>query len=169
MRVQTQHSATSLIRLKCVLPPNPLAVGVLSCDARAPPSWAQDCLAVGAIFASTDSVVALQVIKQDKHPLLYSLAFGEGVLNDATSVVLLGAITHFSHPIDLTRGTIARRYRDAPSAIARRYRDAPSAIARRYRVARRMGAEERAGPPPRLSPLYFRLAHKADAPPYSLT
>eukprot|EP00241_Pyramimonas_parkeae_P002270 CAMPEP_0114245104 /NCGR_PEP_ID=MMETSP0058-20121206/11704_1 /TAXON_ID=36894 /ORGANISM="Pyramimonas parkeae, CCMP726" /LENGTH=517 /DNA_ID=CAMNT_0001358107 /DNA_START=427 /DNA_END=1981 /DNA_ORIENTATION=- len=65
-----------------------------------------DCLAVGAIFASTDSVVALQVIKQDKHPLLYSLAFGEGVLNDATSVVLLGAITHFSHPIDLTRGHV---------------------------------------------------------------
>ncbi|KAI4317652.1 hypothetical protein L6164_025506 [Bauhinia variegata] len=62
-----------------------------------------DYLALGAIFSATDSVCTLQVLNQDETPLLYSLVFGEGVVNDATSVVLLKAIQNFdlSH-IDLT-------------------------------------------------------------------
>ncbi|CAN7051809.1 unnamed protein product [Brassica oleracea var. botrytis] len=59
-------------------------------------------LAIGAIFAATDSVCTLQVLNQDETPLLYSLVFGEGVVNDATSVVLFNAIqsfdlTHLNH------------------------------------------------------------------------
>ena len=52
----------------------------------------QDCLALGVIFAATDSVAVLQVLKQDRSPLLYSLVFGEGVINDATAVALLRAV-----------------------------------------------------------------------------
>ena len=52
----------------------------------------QDCLALGSILAATDSVAALQVISQERFPLLYSVVFGEGVLNDATSIVVLGTI-----------------------------------------------------------------------------
>ncbi|XP_055816845.1 sodium/hydrogen exchanger 2 isoform X2 [Solanum dulcamara] len=52
-------------------------------------------LAIGAIFAATDSVCTLQVLHQDETPLLYSLVFGEGVVNDATSVVLFNAIQNF--------------------------------------------------------------------------
>lgn len=37
----------------------------------------------------------LQVLNQDETPLLYSLVFGEGVVNDATSVVLFNAIKSF--------------------------------------------------------------------------
>lgn len=37
----------------------------------------------------------LQVLNQDDTPLLYSLVFGEGVINDATSVVLFNAIQRF--------------------------------------------------------------------------
>lgn len=37
----------------------------------------------------------LQVLHQDETPLLYSLVFGEGVVNDATSVVLFNAIQNF--------------------------------------------------------------------------
>ena len=37
----------------------------------------------------------LQVLSQDETPLLYSLVFGEGVVNDATSVVLFNAIQNF--------------------------------------------------------------------------
>lgn len=37
----------------------------------------------------------LQVLNQDETPLLYSLVFGEGVVNDATSVVLFNAIQNF--------------------------------------------------------------------------
>nr|ACF05807.1 Na+/H+ antiporter protein [Limonium gmelinii] len=58
-----------------------------------------DYLAIGAIFAATDSVCTLQILNQDETPLLYSLVFGEGVVNDATSVVLFNAIQSF----DLTR------------------------------------------------------------------
>ncbi|KAK9819478.1 hypothetical protein WJX81_001339, partial [Elliptochloris bilobata] len=51
-----------------------------------------DCLALGVIFAATDSVAVLQVLRQDRAPLLYSLVFGEGVINDATAVALLRAV-----------------------------------------------------------------------------
>ena len=36
-----------------------------------------------------------QVLHQDETPLLYSLVFGEGVVNDATSVVLFNAVQKF--------------------------------------------------------------------------
>ncbi|KAF3436386.1 hypothetical protein FNV43_RR23478 [Rhamnella rubrinervis] len=51
-----------------------------------------DYLALGAIFSATDSVCTLQVLNHQETPLLYSLVFGEGVVNDATSVVLFHAI-----------------------------------------------------------------------------
>ncbi|KAL3508040.1 hypothetical protein ACH5RR_033422 [Cinchona calisaya] len=54
-----------------------------------------DYLAIGAIFSATDSVCTLQVLNQDETPLLYSLVFGEGVVNDATSVVLFNAVQNF--------------------------------------------------------------------------
>ncbi|XP_031493577.1 sodium/hydrogen exchanger 2-like isoform X2 [Nymphaea colorata] len=53
----------------------------------------RDYLAIGAIFSATDSVCTLQVLNQDETPLLYSLVFGEGVVNDATSIVLFNAVT----------------------------------------------------------------------------
>ncbi len=52
----------------------------------------QDILALGAIFATTDSVAVLQVLDKDRSPILFSLVFGEGVLNDAAGVALLRAI-----------------------------------------------------------------------------
>ncbi|WVZ50101.1 hypothetical protein U9M48_001388 [Paspalum notatum var. saurae] len=54
-----------------------------------------DYLALGAIFSATDSVCTLQVLSQDETPFLYSLVFGEGVVNDATSIVLFNAIQNF--------------------------------------------------------------------------
>lgn len=59
---------------------------------------AQDCLALAAIFSATDTVATLQVLSSDQHPVLSSLVFGEGVINDATSVVLLGAIARTYPP-----------------------------------------------------------------------
>ncbi|URE02390.1 Sodium hydrogen exchanger [Musa troglodytarum] len=52
----------------------------------------QEYLALGAIFSTTDTVCTLQVLHQDETPRLYSLVFGEGVVNDATSIVLFNAI-----------------------------------------------------------------------------
>lgn len=36
-----------------------------------------------------------QVLNQDETPFLYSLVFGEGVVNDATSIVLFNALQNF--------------------------------------------------------------------------
>ncbi|CAM6127734.1 unnamed protein product [Calypogeia fissa] len=55
----------------------------------------KDFLALGVIYSATDSVCVLQVLNQDRTPLLYSLVFGEGVVNDATSVVLFRAVQKF--------------------------------------------------------------------------
>ncbi|KAI4307931.1 hypothetical protein L6164_031056 [Bauhinia variegata] len=52
----------------------------------------RDYLAIGTIFSSTDTICTLQVLHQDETPLLYSIVFGEGVVNDATSVVLFNAV-----------------------------------------------------------------------------
>ncbi|KAI3440410.1 Na_H_Exchanger domain-containing protein [Psidium guajava] len=60
-------------------------IGVTSLDV-------QDFLAIGAIFSATDSVCTLQVLSQDETPFLYSMVFGEGVVNDATSIVLYNAV-----------------------------------------------------------------------------
>ena len=49
-------------------------------------------MALGAIFATTDSVAVLQVLNKDRSPILFSLVFGEGVINDAAGVALLRAI-----------------------------------------------------------------------------
>lgn len=38
----------------------------------------------------------MQVLNQDETPLLYSLVFGEGVVNDATSVVLFRAVQTYN-------------------------------------------------------------------------
>ncbi|OWM62957.1 hypothetical protein CDL15_Pgr020251 [Punica granatum] len=52
----------------------------------------QNYLAIGAILSATDSVCTLQVLSQDETPFLYSIVFGEGVVNDATSIVLFNAV-----------------------------------------------------------------------------
>jgi NhaP-type Na+/H+ or K+/H+ antiporter len=49
-------------------------------------------LALGAILSSTDSIAALQSIHKDTQPELYALTFGEGIFNDATSIVLLRSV-----------------------------------------------------------------------------
>ncbi|KAK8271625.1 hypothetical protein V6Z11_D11G272600 [Gossypium hirsutum] len=46
-------------------------------------------------LAKMELLLMMQVLNQDEPPLLYSLVFGEGVVNDATSVVLFNAIQSF--------------------------------------------------------------------------
>ncbi|DBA95471.1 TPA: hypothetical protein ACH3X3_013336 [Trebouxia sp. C0006] len=62
----------------------------------------QDILALGAIFATTDSVAVLQVLNKDRSPILFSLVFGEGVINDAAGVALLRAIQELGDDPSLT-------------------------------------------------------------------
>ncbi|KAK3200350.1 hypothetical protein Dsin_023765 [Dipteronia sinensis] len=60
-------------------------IGVTNLDTK-------DYLAIGAILSATDSVCTLQVLSQDETPFLYSVVFGEGVVNDATSIVLFNSV-----------------------------------------------------------------------------
>lgn len=58
------------------------------------------------MFATDDwSFILLKVLSQDETPFLYSIVFVEGVVNDATSIVLFNAIQSFDfNNID---GTVA--------------------------------------------------------------
>ena len=67
---------------------------IVPADVAAAPTSLPDerSLALGAIFSSTDSVAAMGVLDAEAHGMLHSLVFGEGVVNDATSIVLLRAV-----------------------------------------------------------------------------
>ena len=53
------------------------------------------CYKIGGGEQLLNLILMLQVLNQEETPLLYSLVFGEGVVNDATSVVLFNAIQKF--------------------------------------------------------------------------
>lgn len=67
-----------------------------------------DYLAIGAIFAATDSVSVLQVLNQEQTPIVYSLVFGESVVNDATTVVVFNVIQKFK--LSAGSSTIAQHF-----------------------------------------------------------
>lgn len=60
----------------------------------------RNALALGAVLSCTDSVASLQLMDPDRAPLLYALLFGEGVVNDATAIVLLGATMELPYDPD---------------------------------------------------------------------
>lgn len=65
-----------------------------------------DALSLGTVFSSTDSVAALQILDADQAPVLYPLVFGEGIVNDATSIVLLRAVQKISRSSQLNADTL---------------------------------------------------------------
>ena len=52
-------------------------------------------LLFSAVIASTDTVAAMTFIKEDQMPKLFSVLFGEGVLNDAVCIVLYRILSNF--------------------------------------------------------------------------
>lgn len=48
----------------------------------------KDCLLLASVLSATDTVAAITVVKESKYPRLHNVLFGEGVLNDAVSIVL---------------------------------------------------------------------------------
>jgi sodium/hydrogen exchanger-like protein 6/7/sodium/hydrogen exchanger 8 len=45
-----------------------------------------------ATICATDSVAALTMIKSDKYPKLFSIIFGEGMVNDAVAIILFKVV-----------------------------------------------------------------------------
>ena len=47
-----------------------------------------DALSFAAVISATDAVAALTFIHEDTEPKLFSILFGEGVVNDAVCIVI---------------------------------------------------------------------------------
>ena len=48
----------------------------------------KNILYFSATMCASDEIIALTVINSHLYPSLYSISFGEGLLNDATAVIL---------------------------------------------------------------------------------
>ena len=53
------------------------------------------CLLVSSLLCSSDVIAAISIIKYDEQPKLFSLVFGEGIVNDAVAIILFNTITKF--------------------------------------------------------------------------
>jgi NhaP-type Na+/H+ or K+/H+ antiporter len=51
-----------------------------------------ECLLLAAVLCATDTVAALTIVKEKDFPVLNSILFGEGVVNDAISILLYRAV-----------------------------------------------------------------------------
>ena len=49
-------------------------------------------LVYSSTVCATDSVAALTLISSDRYPKLFSVVFGEGMVNDAVSIILFDAV-----------------------------------------------------------------------------
>lgn len=49
-----------------------------------------------SLLCSTDVIAAVSLIKPEKQPKLFSLVFGEGITNDAVSIILFNTVVNFS-------------------------------------------------------------------------
>lgn len=54
-----------------------------------------------ATICASDSVAALTMIKPNKYPKLFSIVFGEGMINDAVAIILFKVVgSIFDHQTD---------------------------------------------------------------------
>jgi len=75
-----------------------------------------ECLLLAAVLSPSDEVAVLSLIKPDDYPKLGAILFGEGVLNDALSIVLFRAVFNLS----LEGDGGASELNDGPGAVTRR-------------------------------------------------
>jgi len=48
----------------------------------------KECLLFCSLMCSSDVVAAISLVSYEKDPALYSVVFGEGITNDAVSIIL---------------------------------------------------------------------------------
>ena len=54
-----------------------------------------ECLLVSSLLCSSDVIAAISIIKYDEQPKLFSLVFGEGIVNDAVAIILFNTVSMF--------------------------------------------------------------------------
>jgi len=56
-----------------------------------------EILLFSSVISATDAVAVLTFVSESEEPKLYSILFGEGVINDAVCIVLYGIVQQFVH------------------------------------------------------------------------
>ena len=59
-----------------------------------------------SLLCSTDVIAAVSIVKYSDKPKLYSIIFGEGVINDAVVIIIFNTIVVFSNPEQLATGPV---------------------------------------------------------------
>jgi len=65
-----------------------------------------EILLMCALLCSTDVIAAISIVSYDEQPKLYSLLFGEGVVNDAVSIILFNSVLKFQKETKLSAKTL---------------------------------------------------------------
>lgn len=47
-----------------------------------------ECLVISSLLCSSDVIAAITIVKFDEQPKLFSIIFGEGIVNDAVALIL---------------------------------------------------------------------------------
>lgn len=57
-----------------------------------------EILLMCSLLVCSDVVAAISIVKYDEQPKLFSLIFGEGITNDAVSIILFNTVMQYSGP-----------------------------------------------------------------------
>jgi sodium/hydrogen exchanger-like protein 6/7/sodium/hydrogen exchanger 8 len=55
-----------------------------------------EVLLMSSLLCSTDVIAAVSMLSPKKTPKLFSLVFGEGIVNDAVSIILFNTVSEFA-------------------------------------------------------------------------
>lgn len=55
-------------------------------------------LLFSSLLCSSDAIAAVSIVKFDQQPKLFSVVFGEGIVNDAVSIILFNAVMFRTQP-----------------------------------------------------------------------
>ena len=54
-----------------------------------------EILLMSSLLCSTDVIAAISMVKYEEQPTLFSLLFGEGIVNDAVAIILFNTVLKF--------------------------------------------------------------------------
>lgn len=54
----------------------------------------RECFVISSLLCSSDVIAAISIIKYEEQPKLFSLVFGEGIVNDAVAIILFNTVAN---------------------------------------------------------------------------